>query len=118
MTYFAVGIGGSLGAVLRYWISSLISITDFPIATLCINWGGGFLLAYLIGRQSFKYHPTLRIGITTGLLGGFTTFSTFSLDAFQLLQLGHIFFAMLYIFSTAVGCLLLSALGFLMGKKE
>ena len=119
MTYLAVGIGGAFGAILRYLLSSFIPFsTNFPLATVCINWVGSFLLAYVIGKQIFKYHPTLHLCITTGLLGGFTTFSTFSLDTFQLLHNGLLFQAAIYIVSTVIGCLLLSTFGFLLGKKE
>lgn len=118
MAYLAVGIGGALGALLRYsfsmWGSAGHGVS--PI-TLFINLIGSFLLAYILTRQTFIRNPFIKIGVTTGFLGGFTTFSTFSLEAFTLLQQQMFLEALLYILCSSVGCVFASLIGLRVAKR-
>ena len=86
-----VGIGGFIGACFRYIISMCIpKFLDLPVGTLLVNVLGGFLIG-LIMELSFStdiISPNLRLFLTTGILGGFTTFSTFSYETISLFNDG------------------------------
>lgn len=102
MLYLYIGAGGFLGAILRAYLSTLINWqkpTLFPLATLSINTIGcllvGFVLTYSLERLSLDYK--IRLGLTAGFLGSFTTFSTFSFESVDLLNKGFIFYALSYL---------------------
>ena len=86
-TIIAVGIGGGIGAILRYVIGTLFLQRfgpGFPWGTFFINITGSFMIgivAQLAITRAFGMTPTIRIFAATGVLGGYTTFSTFSLDS-------------------------------------
>ena len=89
MNLLAVGLGGCLGSIARYWLATAMHRQfgdGFPYGTLAVNLLGCFLLGSVIGlvehRQLFA--PGTRLFLTVGVLGGFTTFSTFGLDTFVL----------------------------------
>lgn len=91
---FVVGCGGFLGAVCRYLLSQWISVLHkgtFPLATLLVNVLGCFLIGFLTALLSgfFPGRKNLSLFLTTGLLGGFTTFSTFGLETVSLMQDGN-----------------------------
>lgn len=79
-----VGLGGFLGAALRYLISTATSkyLGNFPLGTLLVNVAGGFLMGFLMEAFAgiWPISPNARIFLTTGILGGLTTFSTFSYE--------------------------------------
>ncbi len=110
MHWFAVAIGGALGAMARYavstWIFS-ISSHKFPYATLSVNVLGSFvmglLFVFIVERAALP--AEMRGLLMIGFLGAFTTFSTFSLDAIGLWQNGHLFLALVYVLATVVLCL-------------
>ena len=94
-------LGGGLGALARWAMTQIITSQTFPWAILCCNLVGSFTIGFCYG---FIPKPTLwQIGFTTGLLGGFTTFSTFSLDTVKLIEQGQYLLAAL----NGVGSLLL-----------
>src|SRR5689334_16681029 len=79
---FIAGLGGFLGSAARFWIASLsyrLLGQDFPYGTLIVNVVGCFLIGFLmtVFEQRFLITPNLRIFLTIGILGGFTTFSSF-----------------------------------------
>ena len=118
MTIFAVGIGGAIGASLRYFIGSFFSVASgFPVITLFINWCGSFLFGYLINQTYFKKKQSVKLFLTTGFLGGFTTFSTFSLEAFSLFEQQQFLQAFTYIALSGVGSVSLCFLGLIFALK-
>ncbi|MDR1661260.1 MAG: fluoride efflux transporter CrcB [Azoarcus sp.] len=88
--FAAIGLGAACGAWLRWGLGEWLNPLCFalPLGTLAVNLGGGFLIgATLAVLQAYPgLSPALRLGLTTGLLGGLTTFSTFSAEAFHLAQ--------------------------------
>ena len=111
MNWIAVAVGGALGAMARYAVSTWVfqvSSHKFPYATLTVNVLGSFVMGKLfvliIERTALPVE--MRSLWMIGFLGAFTTFSTFSLDALGLWQNGHLFMALLYVLATVVLCLL------------
>jgi CrcB protein len=100
--FLAVGIGGAIGAMLRYAVGAAFLQRfgpGFPWGTFFINVTGSFLIgvvAQLAITRAFGMTPTVRLFAATGVLGGYTTFSTFSLDTFTLLTDGAGAMAALY----------------------
>ncbi|QOZ28996.1 fluoride efflux transporter CrcB [Bradyrhizobium sp. CCBAU 51753] len=98
----AVAIGGALGSVARYLVAigaGRLVGAEFPWGTLVINIAGSFLIG--VFAESFaliwSVSQTVRVFLTVGICGGFTTFSTFSLDAIVLMQRGELWAAASYI---------------------
>ncbi len=115
-SYLLVGIGGALGALLRFgaqnWIGSLPN--GFPVATFLVNIVGSIAMGVLVGalaKYTPQYQDEIRLFVAVGIFGGFTTFSSFSLDAIVLIERGDILLAGVYI----VGSVLLSLAGLWMG---
>lgn len=106
-----VGTGGFLGAVSRYllggWINRLLHETPFPYATLAINTLGCLLIGFLsgLGEQRQVFTPETRLFIFIGILGGFTTFSTFGYETFALARDGQTMFTLANIFLHFAVCL-------------
>ncbi len=94
-----VGCGGFLGALLRYGLSGFVqrinTITHFPAGTLAVNLVGCLLIGLLVGFAEVRQisDPQFRAFLLVGLLGGFTTFSTFGLDTLNLLRDRKLFHA-------------------------
>lgn len=94
-----VGLGGFIGSVFRYllgnWVSRLLNNPEFPYGTLTVNILGCLVIGFLGGivnlRQGFT--PETRLFLFVGILGGFTTFSSFGYETFLLLNNGKIFTA-------------------------
>jgi fluoride exporter len=101
-----VGLGGSIGSMARYAVSLLIKSITFPFATLSVNIIGSFIIG-LVLAMSIKeagISDNWKIFVATGICGGFTTFSAFSLENMGLLQSGKITMAVIYIiFSIVLG---------------
>lgn len=106
-----VALGGALGSVLRYLCGLLV---QQPWATLAVNLLGSFLIGVCALYFASGGNPLLRLLLVTGILGGFTTFSSFSLDSLQLLQLSEWGRASLYVFGNVAGGLLACWAGFLL----
>lgn len=112
--FLAVGVGGFIGAALRYGVCLfMVSRAGLHNAwgTFCVNFIGCLLIGFLAGFE-FKNIQPLKYFLIAGLLGGFTTFSAFSLDALMLLKNGEIFKALLYILSTLLVCMAAVFAGF------
>ena len=118
MELLAVGIGGAIGASLRYFLSQIIVYeTGFPLATCIANLIGCFLLSYLLSGKLLKSYPKMKLALTTGLLGSFTTFSTFSNETISLISDQLYGIAFVYVLLSAIGGLLLSFVGYRLGSR-
>lgn len=112
-----VAVGAALGGVARFalagWVQQRAG-ADFPAGTLVINLTGSFLLGALIryALQSTSISPELRLMLTTGFCGGYTTFSTFSYETATLLEDGEYGRAGLYVGVSVFGALLAMFAGF------
>jgi fluoride exporter len=103
----AVAVGGAIGSVARYLIAGWIQSAawqGFPFGIFVVNVSGGFVMGLLTELMALKFNVSLpvRAFLTTGVLGGYTTFSTFSLDSALLIQRGTIPSAVMYIVGSAV----------------
>ena len=101
-TIFAIAAGGATGAVLRHFLNSSVAHwlgTGFPWGIFIANILGSFVMGCLITGFALVYEPpqVVRAFLAVGLLGAFTTFSTFSLDAVTLFERGNILAAALYV---------------------
>ena len=100
-TYVAIAIGGVLGCWARFAQTNLVQAVygrDFPFATISINVIGSFLMGFLFIEtlERLTLPPALRTGILTGVLGGYTTFSTFEMETLLLAEDGELLKAALY----------------------
>ena len=87
MSIFFVGIGGALGAILRYLISLIPVRSEFPVLTLATNVIGAFAIGYIVAlSKKYNLPNYVVLMLKTGVCGGFTTFSTFSLEACRLFE--------------------------------
>ena len=105
----AVAVGGAAGAVMRLLVSSMIGAHHlFPWATLAINIAGSFAIGLLWGGYGHAdwFQNWGRMLLVVGLLGGFTTFSAFSLETLTLLQGGRLMTGIGYVLASVLGCLL------------
>lgn len=103
----AVAIGGAIGSVARYLVAigsgKLFGMT-FPWGTLIINITGSFLIGAFAGLFATKWDlpQAMRVFLTVGICGGYTTFSTFSLDAFYLMERGELLASAAYMIGSVV----------------
>jgi CrcB protein len=114
-------LGSAVGGGARYLVSGWtlrVLGPAFPYGTLAVNLIGSFLLAGLMfaGVEAVAMPANLRIALTTGVLGGFTTYSTFSYETMNLLQEGAWAHAILNVIITVVGCLVASLLGWIAAR--
>lgn len=112
MNILFVGLGGAIGAVLRYLISLIPIKTSYPILTLLTNLLGAVFIGFVAGMLSYgKISKNQSLFLKTGVCGGFTTFSTFSLESVQLLEQGKILGACSYMTLSLILCILGVVLG-------
>jgi CrcB protein len=119
LIYLWVAIGGALGSVARFWLANAMAVAvgaEFPWGTLLINVLGSFVISFfgmLTGSSPrFAVPYEARIFVTVGLCGGFTTFSSFSLQTVELVRTGQAGRAGLYVAASVILCLAACALGF------
>jgi CrcB protein len=121
LIYLWIGLGGFLGANARYvlsvWVATKWGVT-FPYGTLVINLSGSFLLCFLVEVFSTYVilRPPLRLALTVGFLGAYTTFSTFSYEWLQLVQDGEVWPGVLYILGSILGGGVAGTMGLLLGR--
>ena len=115
--FAAVGIGAALGAWLRWGLGIFLNpvFSVLPLGTLVANLVGGYLMGLAMGFFALgsSVSPEMRLFITTGFLGGLTTFSAFSAEAVHLFARGEYGWASAHILSHVIGSLLMTGLGIL-----
>ena len=112
ITYLWIALGGALGSVARYGCSSLAArwIGDtFPWGTLFVNVVGSFVIGFFVGLTGpdgrVMVSPNARQFVTVGICGGYTTFSSFSLQTLNLVRDGELFEAGGNVLASVIGCL-------------
>lgn len=115
MGFIFVALGGAIGAIGRYIISLIPVKTGFPVLTLFTNIIGAILIGFIVGIASERNDvtPNTVLFWKTGVCGGFTTFSTFSLEAFNLLENKSYFMGVSYIVLSVICCVI----GIFCGRK-
>lgn len=122
MQWLLIALGGAFGSVARFasvtYIAPLFNY-KFPVGTFIVNIVGSFLIgvAYVLFVKTANVSPMYRMFFITGVLGGFTTFSSFSLEMLQLWQEGYIVNAMLYAIGSVVLGLLMAFVGMALTQK-
>jgi CrcB protein len=116
--YLLVGIGGALGAMARYAAGNVVGTpaNGFPVATFLVNIVGSIAMGLLVGilaKTTPQYQHEIRLFVAVGIFGGFTTFSSFSLDAIVLAERGEFALAGAYI----IGSVALSLAGLWLGLQ-
>lgn len=112
--FFLIGVGGMIGAVARYAVSlTFVGHEGFPFATLITNFIGCFLLAFLLNNNYVRQKCSMqtRTALTTGIIGSFTTFSTFALETAKLWD-AQIFVAIGYILLSIFGGIIFCYIGY------
>jgi len=118
----AIAVGGAIGAVMRYWVST--GVYDllgrgFPYGTLVVNVVGsllmGFLYVLLLERMALS--PELRAALLIGVLGAFTTFSTFSIETLNLIEQADFVKAGLNVLISVVACVGAAWIGLIIGRQ-
>ncbi len=120
-TILAIGSGGFIGAVLRAYLNGVISHKvphELPFGTLGVNLIGslimGILIAIFMNSELFSLHT--KSFLSTGILGALTTYSTFAIESFLLLEGGHILLALINISLNVVGTIIMAGSGFYFTK--
>ena len=117
--YLLVGIGGALGSIARYGSGVVVGkvwASSFPLATLLINIAGSLAMGLFIGylaRTTPAWQADARLFVAVGIFGGFTTFSSFSLDAIALIERGEMVQSAIYI----VGSVIIAILALYIGMQ-
>lgn len=121
MRYWLIFAGGGLGAVLRYWVQGLVYDrmgSAFPYGTVLVNIAGCFVIGLLMVsmEERFLASPALRLFLTVGILGGFTTFSSFSFETMALFRDGESALALANVGLSVLVCLCATWTGMKLGR--
>lgn len=121
-TLLAIAAGGAIGALLRYWVSTATHAflgRDFPYGTLTVNVLGSFIMGalFVILVERSAAAPEWRAAILIGLLGAFTTFSTFSMETIALVEEGRLGTACLNMALSGAFCITACWLGLVLVRK-
>ncbi|MBL0102706.1 MAG: fluoride efflux transporter CrcB [Bacteroidetes bacterium] len=122
MKYIYLMAGGAIGTLLRYlsslWIAETIFHFRFPWGTFFVNLVGSFVIGLLAGmNQNNQWNMELKTFLFAGLLGGFTTYSSYALESLNLIRAGEFGLTIIYITSTTLIGLLMAAAGFWLGSQ-
>lgn len=116
----AIAAGGALGTCARYWLGRLFPVHagELPAVTLAINLSGSFVLGFILVLLIERFPPSryARPFLAIGLLGSFTTYSTFAVDSVRLIDDGHAVVAGSYVVASLLGGLVAAWLGILTGR--
>lgn len=115
-----VAAGGAIGGLLRWGISELLTPLSqgFPWPTYLVNLLGSFCLGLLTGRLWYSPNENLRVFVGVGVLGGFTTFSTFALEVVRHASQGTMTTALVYAVGSVVACGIAAALGLVLTRPK
>lgn len=121
MKYLLVFAGGGIGAALRYWVQGLVyqrTGSAFPYGTVAVNVAGCFAIGLLMValEERFLAAPALRLFLTVGILGGFTTFSSFSFETLALFRDGEAALALANVGLSVIACLCATWTGMKLGR--
>ncbi len=119
---FAIALGGAIGAVLRYWVSTAVyglMGRDFPYGTLIVNVSGSLLmgLLYVLLVERLSLGVEWRAALLIGVLGAFTTFSAFSMETVALIEEGERLKALLNILFSVTLCIAATWIGLATGRR-
>jgi len=122
VTIAGIAVAGALGALARYGLGGWIATRHpgtFPFETLIINVSGSLVLGFLfvLLTERFLPHPALRTALTVGFLGAYTTFSTFSLETYRLIEDGAVGLAALNVLASVGAGLVAVYLGVVVGRS-
>ena len=118
----AIGVGGALGSVARFglstWVYALLG-RNFPYGTFVVNVLGCLMMGilFVLFTERITDSSVLRAGVLIGVLGGFTTFSSFSIETFNLMEQDETTKAGLYILGSVLLCVASTWLGVLIGRQ-
>jgi len=122
MQALAIALGGAAGALMRYWVSTAVYAwlgRGFPWGTLAVNVAGSLAmgLLYILLLERLTTGPEIRAFLLIGFLGAFTTFSTFSIETFNLIEQAEIGKAFLNMGVSVLVCLLAAWAGVILGRQ-
>ncbi|XXY48698.1 fluoride efflux transporter CrcB [Sorangium sp. So ce269] len=120
--WFWIGLGGAAGTLARYGLSTWCQQrfgAGFPYGTLAVNVIGSFLLGVIlqIAATTELLSPTLRLALSTGLMGGFTTYSSFNYETIKLFEEGASWVGALNVVITVAGCMIAGVLGIVVARR-
>jgi len=120
-TLLFIGLGGFLGSIARYLLAKSVQtgiLSSFPYGTLTVNILGCLIIGLIYGmlEKGILIAPEVRLFLTVGICGGFTTFSTFSSESFFMIRDGKITYFIIYTFISIMFCLLAVFAGHLFSK--
>lgn len=116
-----ISLGGAIGTALRYLTAVFAARwlgTDFPYGTMIVNLSGAFVIGFVqqVSAQTLLIPEGTRLFLTTGMMGGLTTYSAFSYETLHLMELGSWHYAWINVVVTTVACLTLCFLGIAAGR--
>jgi len=121
LKFVVVFVGGGIGAAMRYWMDGAVQRwtgSGLPYGTFVVNSLGCLIIGVLMTtlEERFLGNPALRIFLTIGFLGGFTTFSTFSYETVEMIRGAEYFYAAVNVSLTVISCLAATYVGTIIGK--
>ncbi|XYI02004.1 fluoride efflux transporter CrcB [Sorangium sp. So ce1128] len=120
--WFWIGLGGAAGTLARYGLSTWCQQrfgAGFPYGTLAVNVIGSFLLGVIlqVAATTELLSPTLRLALSTGVMGGFTTYSSFNYETIKLFEDGAWWVGALNVLVTVAGCMIAGVLGIVVARR-
>ncbi len=117
--YLAIGCGGFIGTMARFFVGQLFSSSPFPVGTMLINLSGSLFLGWFatVAGNRFPMPEDMRLAVAVGFVGAYTTFSTYMLESNRMLEDGAGWRAMFYILGSVILGLLAVRLGVILGHR-